>query len=251
MLFFAGCCCEEAAEGDIVGVQVEVAGAAPAISDRGNFAFEEKDSLQVGIHTAPATATGESEVARLQPKASQPTSPGPQDFVVSLARAPDERLGLKLEVFDKRAAFITEVEADGAVAKYNASATEQHRIRPGDYIVASNGVLGKSDAGKEDIPESLLSSASGRSEIIVRRAKTLSVQFEKNGLPLGLMLKYGKLGNSILITFIDDAGAVKSSRVDVRPGDRILAVNGKCGSVEEQLTELRRNAKLELRLSRM
>jgi len=165
-----------------------------------------------------------------------------------LAKArPSDKLGLRVEFFGNSTAYISGVEADAATAagRYNAAAAGHLQICPGMYIVAANGKTENSE-----ISALLRSGETERVTLLVRRPDRIVASFEKHGLALGLMLKYDRCGDTLLVVQIDNSGSARFAGDNLRPGDRITHVNGKAGPVATLLAELKDAKKLELGVMR-
>lgn len=113
----------------------------------------------------------------------------------------------------------------------------------GMYIVAADGKTENSE-----ISSLLRSPALERFTLLIRRPKKFVASFERNGLPLGLVLRYDTCGDTVLVVDVDAAGAAGKH---LCAGDRIALVNGRGGSAATLLAELKAAEKLELGVIRL
>eukprot|EP00429_Kryptoperidinium_foliaceum_P064221 CAMPEP_0176063454 /NCGR_PEP_ID=MMETSP0120_2-20121206/31647_1 /TAXON_ID=160619 /ORGANISM="Kryptoperidinium foliaceum, Strain CCMP 1326" /LENGTH=205 /DNA_ID=CAMNT_0017397027 /DNA_START=8 /DNA_END=625 /DNA_ORIENTATION=+ len=170
----------------------------------------------------------------------------PSSFTARLDRAVEgQSFGMRLEAFDGSTIHVALISSDvrSVVGRYNASSKEGVRIRSGDYIEEVNGRTNASEM------RDLLESCNGL-EVRLRRPKLSEVNIKKGDLPLGLGIKYDQDGTSLAVRSIDEGGAVACAGVDIRRGDRIVAVNGRACRTNELLDELRRSDALRLTISR-
>mmetsp|Transcript_83344 Transcript_83344/g.241157 ORF Transcript_83344/g.241157 Transcript_83344/m.241157 type:complete len:214 (+) Transcript_83344:78-719(+) len=169
----------------------------------------------------------------------------PSLFVAAMECEGDLGNGLIVEAFDiSRALFVSSVSTNSctAVGRYNETAPEDKRIGPGDYIVA----VGERTELKE--MRSLMEDKAF--ELVVRRPHLFKVVVPKAGRPIGLGIMYLPDSAAITIKRIDKAGAAYAAGVDLIVGDRLVAVNGRSGSADALLAELRRSTSPELTVSR-
>jgi len=168
------------------------------------------------------------------------------DFTAEMMRADaSQELGLQLEVIDNSSVFIARVDDSGstAVAHYNSRVPRHVQIVTGDCIVAANDeqeVFAMLSAMRE----------AAQLRLKIRRVRIIPIVVQKRGRPLGLSMRYEQGGASLIVTHVDGAGAIAVDRLDIVPGDRIVAVNGREGSSTELLREVQTCDTLEIGLSR-
>jgi len=251
MFSFAACCCqEEDIAAAFVVVPTEDARADPPGTGAPKVEQEDEKPAEgsilevIAVAAQPPPPEAEPELA-VVPVVPDP----PAEFTASLVKAGSgEKIGLRLELFENSTAYIAEVEDDPTTlaSKHNAATPEHLRICKGFYIVSANG-----KTTNAEISSLLKSSTVGQVDLVIRRPTTKSASFKKNGLPLGLMLKYDKNGDTLLVMDVDASGAVSVADANVRLGDRITAVNSTRGSVAAMLDELKDSDKLDLAIMRL
>lgn len=172
--------------------------------------------------------------------------PPPSFVAVVNKTAPDTPLGLHVDLSDGRALHVCSVRQGPKcpVAQYNSSAREESQLRAGDYIKAVNGVHG--DANQ--IADALKLGV--KTVLVVQRPDQFKRQVVRRETePMGLDLNFSEKGSSLVIMSIVD-GAVKRCAPDVRPGDRIVSVDGATGTALELLDIIQRLVSMELEISR-
>mmetsp|Transcript_120080 Transcript_120080/g.346907 ORF Transcript_120080/g.346907 Transcript_120080/m.346907 type:complete len:229 (-) Transcript_120080:105-791(-) len=225
------CCCEHQAADEITLLPVQTVEARGAGSGAGSMSVGEPEPEKASAALADTVQA----------------DPAPAEIVAQCTlKDVKEKIGLRLELFDLSPAHIAEVEAGGAIARYNASVPEELRICRGDYIVSVNG-----KSLSSQMAATFKSPTSEALELRVKRPSLSTVTASRNGRRWGMMLKYDKNGASVLVTSLDADGALSLDGVGIRVGDRILSVNSKSGSVEQLLAELQVSDEVELILSRM
>mmetsp|Transcript_103455 Transcript_103455/g.333320 ORF Transcript_103455/g.333320 Transcript_103455/m.333320 type:complete len:187 (+) Transcript_103455:137-697(+) len=145
----------------------------------------------------------------------------------------------------KRYLFICRLVNTGntPVENYNNSQPAQLQIRNGDYIKAVNGESNNAESMSEAMKKS------ATLDITIVRPFTFTQTISKNGLSLGLDLKYGPGGASLLVEGVRE-GVVQKIAADVRGGDRIISVNGVVGTPYVLMQCIQENQHLELGMSR-
>lgn len=150
---------------------------------------------------------------------------------------------------DSHAIFLFGVSAgDDPAGRYNKTA--RTKLQENDFILAVNDVkpTGEAEPAEGDRKDE----SSSPFELIRQEFKkslsiTLTVQrphlftvtiHRQKGESAGLDLNFDKKSNSLVITNVS-AGSVQRCAPDVRPRDRIIAVNGKSGPPEQLLQVLK------------
>mmetsp|Transcript_69162 Transcript_69162/g.225380 ORF Transcript_69162/g.225380 Transcript_69162/m.225380 type:complete len:202 (+) Transcript_69162:95-700(+) len=168
-------------------------------------------------------------------------------FEVKL-EAPQARdsLGLHLELSDGMTAYVSRVSLDHSMpaGAYNLHAPEGNKLEVGLYILEINGVSGDAQQMKDVI-------RSGVGMIMRCRHPQLSVVKVKKYAhqSMGLDLQFTAQGRVLTICKIFD-GAVQESGVDVKPGDRIIQIDGREGTANELLARIAQARHVELTISR-
>lgn len=158
-----------------------------------------------------------------------PTTDAETGFSVTIEKSPlDMGLGLSMDVSDGVKVHIIDVSTDdGAAARYNRKASEEHRIRPGYYVVGVNSSSG--DAKK------LLGDMQNADAVTldIRKPVLWSVTIEKkDGETLGLDLHYELNSKSLVIDNVSEGAVARCNSgqtnptMEIRRLDRIVAVNG-------------------------
>jgi len=169
----------------------------------------------------------------------------PQKFNVELRKpSPTSACGWQLDSMDPDVLFVSTLSADPAcpVQVYNKSAIDEHRLRPGDYLIQVNGEIGAKAMANQMKSKAIL-------HAVVQRPSIVEITISKGGLPLGLGMKFSPQGSCLLVEDIGP-GAVKEGNHNVRNGDRIVAVCGLTGSQQKLLARLKASDPVVLRISR-
>mmetsp|Transcript_3478 Transcript_3478/g.9956 ORF Transcript_3478/g.9956 Transcript_3478/m.9956 type:complete len:235 (-) Transcript_3478:116-820(-) len=231
-----GCCCTTEDEGSGVAT-ISTLQMAEVTTD----ANKEVDAVHQSM-AAEETAA----IPAVEPAAEPDSAPAlPENtFTAKLTRDNIRQpLGLSVEQFVPNALYISKVDEDGtAVGEYNAKAPEDQRFQAGQYIVSVDTLLGASAVDRMVQVEA--------ATIVLKRPKVFEVALARNGLPLGIMLKYDSLGASVYVKGIEDSGAAKAAGSDILVGDRIVSVNGVGGSPAVLMEELKKSEKVVLAISR-
>mmetsp|Transcript_18654 Transcript_18654/g.46851 ORF Transcript_18654/g.46851 Transcript_18654/m.46851 type:complete len:300 (+) Transcript_18654:56-955(+) len=139
-----------------------------------------------------------------------------------------EPLGIYLDKSDSRLLHVWGLKlSDSPVALHNGQAAEGERLQVGDYIVQVNDVRGDSRAMMQ------MMNAGYKVQLIVRRSHKFVVDIDKKGRKLGLEVKYGVEGRSVVVQAVLPGPVREWSDAQpalaVRPGDRIISVNNIMG----------------------
>jgi len=180
-------------------------------------------------------------------KEPAPLGEEPQVFEATLSKPSIESaLGWHLDVLDPRHLFICRLVQTGTspIETYNASVATALQIREGDYVIAVNGVTVSAEKMSEAIKKT------DKVKIKISRPIVFAKTIAKNGMSLGLDLKYGPGGSSILIEGVH-SGAFSQHAPDVRAGDRILSVNGTTGTPYVLMQAIQGSPALDMGFSRV
>ncbi|CAE8632779.1 unnamed protein product [Polarella glacialis] len=159
-------------------------------------------------------------------------------------RSPREPLGLGLDLLDACVPQVCTVARGSFVDTYNATVSDEKRLKVGDFLIEINGI-----SGEALIMADLLQSEGNTAlEVAVQRPQEFSVSVSAHGavqseagadsiasLPSGLSLYIEKLQAAELL-FQGFNVKVDASSPDLRQHDRIVAVN-KVRGKSEQLRE--------------
>mmetsp|Transcript_2909 Transcript_2909/g.8887 ORF Transcript_2909/g.8887 Transcript_2909/m.8887 type:complete len:337 (+) Transcript_2909:62-1072(+) len=166
----------------------------------------------------------------------------PTAFSVSIERDPTQPLGARVDALD---------EATVQVLELSAGPLEASGLRAGDFIVQVNGVRGDSERLVEEL------AASGRLELSVRRPRGFGVAVRKRDPeePFGLdFAAHGPDSRCLVVTKVGE-GPVKewgeaNPKQEVRPRDRVVAVDGEEGRAEDLVERLRDAQELHMTIVR-
>mmetsp|Transcript_70262 Transcript_70262/g.182948 ORF Transcript_70262/g.182948 Transcript_70262/m.182948 type:complete len:247 (+) Transcript_70262:113-853(+) len=243
------CCCAEDSASKDEAVFVR---AMPVHDDRtpagGDGEVLLEDLALEPVQAAPSAP--EKRAAQEWPvPAKQPVPLGeePQVFQATLSKpSVDSALGWHLDVLDPRHLFICRLVQTGTspIETYNASVATALQIREGDYVTAVNGVTVSAEKMSESIKKT------DKVKIKISRPIVFAQTIASNGMSLGLDLKYGPGGSSLLIEGIR-SGALARHAPDVRAGDRILSVNGTTGTPYTLMQAIQDSPALDIGFSRV
>eukprot|EP00931_Biecheleriopsis_adriatica_P053053 TRINITY_DN30989_c0_g1_i2.p1 TRINITY_DN30989_c0_g1~~TRINITY_DN30989_c0_g1_i2.p1 ORF type:complete len:241 (-),score=53.01 TRINITY_DN30989_c0_g1_i2:26-748(-) len=155
-------------------------------------------------------------------------------FVVAIQLG-SGNLGLDLDS-SASANVVVRAISDGAVNVWNARAPENKQIKPFDRLVAVNGVEGTAS----DFARSIITD---RATFMFQRPQEVKADLQKPG-DVGVGLHFSKVSAGLVISGVQD-GLLKNWMLRyadanaVKPGDRIVAVNGRYTSAEDLLREIK------------
>ncbi|CAE8678579.1 unnamed protein product, partial [Polarella glacialis] len=161
--------------------------------------------------------------------------------------------GMTYESADKNLLLVSSVNESGtAVADWNASCSNNQKLKVSDRILGVNG-----HAGSADVLRKMITDSSGKVVLSIRRAVLRELTFNKNGKSVGLELNYvPNLSRTLMIIGIKDGGAIKALNDTATPetlvqiGSHIIRVNDSSDVVaDEMLKSLRENEEVTLVLA--
>jgi C-terminal processing protease CtpA/Prc len=173
-----------------------------------------------------------------------------QEFTINLEKSAGKPIGADMEVSCTKRCYICAVLKDGVFAEYNRTAAPEKQVKVGDYIKKVNGI--------EDNSLSMLDclKKEGRFEVTIQRPLLFTIAIKKKDVQaqLGVKLVDRPSGNSLLIKEVITGPLmdwnITHPEQDVKAGDRIVAVNGKGGKVNELVEASKAGAHLQLAISR-
>mmetsp|Transcript_119643 Transcript_119643/g.345871 ORF Transcript_119643/g.345871 Transcript_119643/m.345871 type:complete len:233 (+) Transcript_119643:90-788(+) len=177
-----------------------------------------------------------------EPKTTYLSSELAEPFEVTLKKAtPTTPFGWRVDFLDKEALFVCSLVADPAtvVSRYNSSAPPEARIQEGDFIVSVNRTVRDSMAMASMLKEH------PTVEVLIQRPLKFRIKLDKHGESIGLDLKFGLSGNSLLVEGIRE-GAVRSRARQMRVGDRIVSVCGVTGNSSQLLKAMQEHDPLQI-----
>lgn len=199
----------------------------------------------------------------------------PQEFAIALTNTTRSTLGIDFDLQDGKSVFVRDLRA-GIVDSYNGTATSNNAIQPGDFIVKVNQAEGNAVQMLEALKSNI------RLELVVRRpidfvvaiaipdfdfedskgrkkkggACTCGPQADSNA-PKN---KYGvdfknPTGMNLVVMKVLEGGPVEDwnnryPEAEVRPGDRVTAVNGEKGQAEDMLRIIQASDRFQMRIVR-
>lgn len=173
----------------------------------------------------------------------------PTQLTITIEKVPGKPLGVDLDIACGSVPYMCGIK-DGAVAEYNKTASPETQLKVGDYITKVNGVEGNGNALLERMKNDTML------EVTVQRPfiYTIAISRKNTKQPLGVNLSQHAPGTSLLIKEVGK-GPVQDwnsahPALAVRPGDRIVAVGGKRGSVAELAKASKVGKQLQLVISR-
>lgn len=192
-----------------------------------------KRELSTKPKGAEHPAVTKPEPAGERPQAEMPANKaGPKELEVIIDLRPGASIGLNLDALQDEQAFVDGITA-GFIQEWNADKPRDRQLCPYDSIVGINGFRGDT--------KELLNEMRDTSQwcLIVRRPVELAISVDCDSSPtLGLDLKYSPNGRSLLIASIGE-GSIRERNLrhaqQIRPGDRIVEVNGQRGTAKQLL----------------
>lgn len=174
----------------------------------------------------------------------------PRQVVINLEKLVGKPMGLNIDISSGKMCYVCFVMEDGVFAEYNRTATPEKQLRPGDYITKVNGIEGNSFGMLECL------NRDNRLEVTIQRPILFTVAISRHDAKtsLGLTLVEKPSGYSAFIMKVLK-GLVMEYNImhpeqELRAGDRIVAVNGKRGSVAELIRASEVGTQLQLAISR-
>lgn len=164
-----------------------------------------------------------------------------KEFSVTITKVPGKHLGLGLDILDQVSAVVDLVDK-GPVREWNREHPDL-QIKLGDRIVEVNDTRGQAREIVQRFREDMTL------KMVLRRPKEVMVTFIKTK-ELGLQLHFSQESSALLILevaegHVRDWNDANKGR-GVRPGDRIVEVNGIRGKAPDLMEQIRENDELEL-----
>mmetsp|Transcript_17306 Transcript_17306/g.46992 ORF Transcript_17306/g.46992 Transcript_17306/m.46992 type:complete len:389 (-) Transcript_17306:143-1309(-) len=217
---------------------------------------------------------------KIRALAEQYPADSPPAFPVVLTNTSHTPLGIDFDIQDGTTVHVMGLRG-GLVQNYNKTATADFVIKPGDFIMKVNQVQGSA----QQLLEALKSNI--RLELLLRRPLELVVaiaipeyDFEEQGPTRkkkkkqaattctcappaeekpksrhGMEFVPNPAGMSLVIANVIEGGPLEEwnnrhPEAEVRPGDRIVALQGKRGSAEDLLRQLEASDRFQMQLIR-
>jgi hypothetical protein len=171
-----------------------------------------------------------------------------KEWLVTVTKGQGESVGMALDLLDSMRPQVQSVDPGGPIGRWNESAPPAEVVKPGDFIIAVNGMRGSTQAMIQNLKEAT------SLQILVNRPLKFDVAVKKAGT-LGVDLDYTLSSISLLINAVhpgpvDDWNEAHPER-EVCAKDRITSVNGISGPAKELLQEISNSTELKLGISRV
>mmetsp|Transcript_5886 Transcript_5886/g.17342 ORF Transcript_5886/g.17342 Transcript_5886/m.17342 type:complete len:251 (-) Transcript_5886:163-915(-) len=184
---------------------------------------------------APAQEPAEEPA---QEPAAEPQEENPamlREFKVSVRKGPGMSANLALDM----CADVIEVCSIGAgpIQAYNDMVSYHRQVQVGDFIVGVNGKVGHPDKMLKEFQSDEL-------ELLVRRPTIVALKLQRYKGSFGLDLTHapGSVAKSLAVFAVIEGPVIDWNKtqtdVQVKKGDRIVAVNGMSGTPHELLRML-------------
>mmetsp|Transcript_54335 Transcript_54335/g.108225 ORF Transcript_54335/g.108225 Transcript_54335/m.108225 type:complete len:355 (-) Transcript_54335:137-1201(-) len=176
---------------------------------------------------------------------------GPPEFNVRIDNPKKKALGVEIDAMDPVKCFVLGIKKNTAFDIYNQGRAD-NKVEAGMFItgvegpdVGSGGCLGAggpktSIAGTQsEAMEKILMKKPSTVEVVCRRVRKFRVVLQLGGKGgLGLCVPRSPVGNSLIVTEVKAEGPVNNWNQQnpdqmVEPWDRIIAVDGKAGTVRD------------------
>lgn len=230
------------------GLCCSVAEAKDAQPASGSGEWEPSDTVLAGSVSVIAEEPLQKSHASL---AAANVRSAPPPFTIELEH--DESMreeSFGVLVFDDGEALeVLEVRPDSTAAAYNAGVAEPMQLRPGDFILSTNGI--------SDDTKLMMGEWRNKHKLSceVRRPMTFTIKITKSG-PLGVEVVHGHLekGVSLVLESISDGPFSKWNQdhpeACVQRLDRIVGVNGCTGGPRKLKVALSGMGVLEVTIAR-
>jgi len=163
----------------------------------------------------------------------------PVEFVVSVEKAADGKLGLSFDTMEECCVqIVTRIVPTGLIEAWN-KANPDRVVQVDDVLVAVNGA-------SEQLVQKI-GGSQGQLELVFRRPMPLTFSLTKED-QLGASLSPGT--EAIFLQSIKEGGVFAKSIADfgVKPGDRIVSVNGRRQDASTMIKSLQEAADLEFQV---
>mmetsp|Transcript_125200 Transcript_125200/g.389753 ORF Transcript_125200/g.389753 Transcript_125200/m.389753 type:complete len:370 (+) Transcript_125200:91-1200(+) len=228
-------------------------GGTGAVLGRATLEAAEFDVAQGGLNAEVPLQGSRRKDAFLKVKIrnrGQEFPPGPpMKFVAAVDKAANRPAGLDVDIQDGLLALVLAVKP-GPIDSYNKTVDPSRQVRRGDFIEWANSFPGDT----LEVPS--IMEREERLALTMRRAEELTVLLRRtrSDESLGLLLRERPCGRTLAVVDVDD-GLMRAWNeahpdFEVRPGDRILEVNGQSGKAAELLAALKGSEKIVLTVVR-
>ncbi|CAE8633068.1 unnamed protein product, partial [Polarella glacialis] len=218
----------------------DVMGDAPPVAIVGDDPLREAVVIQ-----QPAVAVileEEEEVKEAPPPVVEAPEPPSNDIAVRISRSDSDKLGLELDTSNEKFLPIVKVLAESAIGKWNKTCAAGSDVRHGDCIIKVRNEAGNS-------PELIekMQTMSNDVELTIRRSKEFVIVLKRRpDVLLGINVASNSSAaiglvitalNNGLVTDWNKNTTDKTNQVQVF--DNIVAINGKEGTPEDLLHNLK------------
>jgi len=177
-----------------------------------------------------------------------PDGPDPE-FNISLTKDPKAAIGLDFDTQDENMVYVADIKP-GPVQFYNLNVKPSEQLKPGYFIVEANGFSGQAAQLIEVMKKETML------HLLIRRSTEMTVSIIKKDkkTPLGMEFHSKMTGNHMMILDITDGPVyqwnVTHPQLEIKCGDRIVAVNGQKGKANDLLKKMKGLAQFQMTIVR-
>lgn len=170
------------------------------------------------------------------------------EFSIGITRDPKAPLGVDLDTQDDNMLYVSGVKS-GPFQLYNSTVKSTDQLKQGQFIVQVNGVAGNTALMAENLKKHW------KLDLVVRRSMEMTVPIDKKEKKTSLGLEFPKVNSNNLMIVDIIHGPVyawncANPDLEVRTGDRIVAVNGQGGKASDLQKKLKALDKFQLTVVR-
>lgn len=202
---------------------------------------------ELRLDTAGKGITAFIKIKVALPGRRAPADPSPE-YEVALEKAAGHSLGLILDGTNKAFGRISSITPDSTVAKHNARASADKKIREGDFIMGVDTITGKFAQMDKALQKD------GKHVLQLIRACFFSIVIPKKAGSLSMSLAYGKTGSAIFVKDVKEGPVADWNKANkdkaVKANDWFVSVNGFRSTGEEMYAKLKGDDQFQLVVSR-
>eukprot|EP00930_Biecheleria_cincta_P045898 TRINITY_DN31621_c0_g2_i1.p1 TRINITY_DN31621_c0_g2~~TRINITY_DN31621_c0_g2_i1.p1 ORF type:complete len:267 (-),score=53.61 TRINITY_DN31621_c0_g2_i1:146-919(-) len=163
-----------------------------------------------------------------------------EEFTICIERPADKGFGFSFHSSDGQMLIVTDIMSGSLMDEWNKTCLTHQQIKKFDCLYQINGRIGFSQELVARLKDF------GNFELVFKRPKEFVVSVSKQGKVLGLLLSPTS-GAGLFVQDVQ-AGAVQDARLNVRPSDHIVAVNGRDTDAVEMMEQIKHNDQLTLKV---
>lgn len=163
-----------------------------------------------------------------------------EEFTICIERPEDKGFGFSFHSSDGQMLIVTDIMSGSLMDEWNKTCLTHQQIKKFDCLYQINGRIGFSQELVARLKDY------GNFELVFKRPKEFVVSVSKQGKVLGLLLSPTS-GAGLFVQDVQ-AGAVQDARLNVRPSDHIVAVNGRDKDSVEMMEQIKHNDHLTLKV---